>query len=90
MFAVNFDQLRFELRLSNFSGKGDLLTSGTLLEKLIVLHPNIKPVKAQLLYESYNGWIYSGRPHWRVDKVTWLGPSYRTCRFQLGLKVAVG
>jgi hypothetical protein len=34
-----------------------------------VVHPGIKPVKAQILYESYNGWIYSGRPHWRVDKV---------------------
>jgi hypothetical protein len=45
------------------------MTTGTLLEKLIVVHPTIKPVKAQLLYESYNGWIYSGRPHWRVDKV---------------------
>jgi hypothetical protein len=53
----------------NFSGKDDLMTTGTLLEKLIVVHPTIKPVKAQLLYESYNGWIYSGRPHWRVDKV---------------------
>jgi hypothetical protein len=52
-----------------FSGKDDLLTTGTLLEKLVVLNPNIKPIKAQLLYESYNGWIYSGRPHWRVDKV---------------------
>jgi len=46
-----------------------LLTTGTQIEKLIVLHPNLDPIKAQLLYESYNGWIYSGRPHWRVDKV---------------------
>ena len=39
----------------------DLLTSGTQLEKLVVLHPAIVPVEAQLVYVAYNGWIYSGR-----------------------------
>ena len=39
----------------------DLLTSGTQVEKLVVLHPAIVPVEAQLVYVAYNGWIYSGR-----------------------------
>ena len=39
----------------------DLLTSGPQVEKLVVLHPAIIPVEAQLVYVAYNGWIYSGR-----------------------------
>lgn len=45
----------------------DLLTSGTQVEKLVVLHPAIVPVEAQLVYVAYNGWIYSGRS---VDSVS--------------------
>jgi hypothetical protein len=47
----------------------DLLTSGTQLEKLFVLHPAIIPVEAQIVYVAYDGWIYSGRYQWSLDKV---------------------
>jgi hypothetical protein len=50
----------------------DLLTSGTKLEKIIAVHPVIEPVSAHLLYVAYDGWIYSGRPVWRVDKISLL------------------
>lgn len=48
----------------------DLLTSGTKVEKLITVHPVIEPVSALLLYVAYDGWIYSGRLLWRVDKIS--------------------
>ena len=47
--------------LQTFRDVDDLLTSGTQVEKLVVLHPAIVPVEAQLVYVAYNGWIYSGR-----------------------------
>ena len=47
----------------------DLLTSGSQLEKLIVVHPAIIPVEAQILYVAYDGWIYSGRYQWSIDKL---------------------
>merc|ERR1719510_1930264 len=47
----------------------DLLTSGTKIEKIITVHPVIQPVKALLLYDAYDGWIFSGRLVWRVDKI---------------------
>ena len=47
----------------------DLLTSGSQLEKLIVVHPAIIPVEAQILYVAYDGWIYSGRYQWSLDKL---------------------
>lgn len=47
----------------------DLLTSGTQLEKLLVVHPAIVPVEAHILYVAYEGWIYSGRYQWSIDKL---------------------
>ena len=48
----------------------DLLTSGTKLEKIITVHPIIEPISAHLLYVAYNGWIYSGRLFWKIDKIS--------------------
>ena len=48
----------------------DLLTSGTKIEKIITVHPIIEPVRAYLLYVAYDGWIFSGRHVWRVDKIS--------------------
>ena len=50
----------------------DLLTSGTQVEKLVVLHPAIVPVEAQLVYVAYNGWIYSGRSVTQLHNLTWV------------------
>ena len=47
-----------------------MLTSGTKLEKIITVHPMIEPVSAHLLYVAYNGWIYSGRLFWKIDKIS--------------------
>ena len=46
----------------NFSTHDELLTSGAKIEKLIVAHPALsQPTEIQILYTSYEGWIYSGR-----------------------------
>ena len=47
----------------------DLLESGSGIEKLIVVHPAIKPVEAYILYVAYEGWFSSGRPQWSIDKL---------------------
>lgn len=47
----------------------DLLTSGSQIEKLLVAHPAIIPVEAHILYVAYDGWIYSGRFQWSLDKL---------------------
>eukprot|EP00095_Tigriopus_kingsejongensis_P003776 maker-scaffold155_size301336-snap-gene-0.7 protein:Tk03776 transcript:maker-scaffold155_size301336-snap-gene-0.7-mRNA-1 annotation:"hypothetical protein AaeL_AAEL004058" len=47
----------------------DLITSGSQIEKLLVLHPAIVPVEAHILYVAYDGWIYSGRFQWSLDKL---------------------
>ena len=47
-----------------------MLTSGTKIEKIITVHPIIEPVSAYLLYVAYDGWIFSGRHVWRVDKIS--------------------
>ena len=47
----------------------DLLTSGAQLEKLLIVHPAIIPVEAHILYVAYEGWIYSGRFQWSLDKL---------------------
>lgn len=52
-----------------FRDVDDLLTSGTKIEKIITVHPVIEPVKALLLYDAYDGWIFSGRLVWRVDRI---------------------
>lgn len=54
---------------SFFSDVDDLLTSGTKIEKIITIRPDIEPVTAYLLYIAYDGWIFSGRHVWRVDKI---------------------
>ena len=53
-----------------FRDVDDLLTSGTKIEKIITVHPIIEPVRAYLLYVAYDGWIFSGRHVWRVDKIS--------------------
>ena len=58
------------LYINFFRAEDDLLTSGVKIEKLIVAHPAIdKLVEVQLLYIAYNGWIYSGRYQWSIDKL---------------------
>lgn len=47
----------------------DLLTSGSQIEKLLVGHPAIVPVEVHILYVAYDGWIYSGRFQWSLDKL---------------------
>ena len=45
-----------------FSNHDELLTSGAKIEKLIVSHPALsEPTDIQILYNAYEGWIYSGR-----------------------------
>ena len=46
------------------------MTSGNKIEKIISVHPIIEPVSAFLLYVAYDGWIFSGRHVWRVDKIS--------------------
>ena len=68
----------------SFSGVDDLLTSGTKLEKLIVTHPAINPVSVHLLYVAYEGWIYTGRPRWKIDKLLIIneyGGKLSACRY---------
>ena len=68
----------------SFSGVDDLLTSGTKLEKLIVTHPAINPVSVHLLYVAYEGWIYTGRPRWKIDKLLIIneyGGRLSACRY---------
>jgi len=49
----------------------ELLTSGAKIEKLIVAHPALDdPIEIQILYIAYEGWIYSGRYQWSIDKLT--------------------
>ena len=74
-FISPFDRLLLEclkIRSSSrhYRDVDDLLTSGTQVEKLVVLHPAIVPVEAQLVYVAYNGWIYSGRSVLHVTKVS--------------------
>ena len=56
----------------HFRDVDDLLTSGSKLEKIITVHPIIEPISAHLLYVAYNGWIYSGRLFWKIDKISLL------------------
>ena len=35
----------------------------------MVVHPAIDISSAHVLYTAYEGWIYSGRPRWRIDKL---------------------
>ena len=43
------------------------------MDKLVIVHPAIVPTEAHLLYVAYEGWIYSGRQQWSVDKLTITG-----------------
>ena len=64
----------------------DLLTSGTQVEKLIVTHPAIDPVSVHLLYVAYEGWIYTGRARWKIDKLLIIdehGGKLSACRYFL-------
>ena len=36
---------------------------------MIVTHPAIDPVSVHLLYVAYEGWIYTGRARWKIDKL---------------------
>ena len=66
-----------------YSDVDDLLTSGTQLEKLLVTHPAIDPVSVLLLYVAYDGWIYTGRRTWKIDKLLIIneyGENLSACR----------
>jgi hypothetical protein len=39
------------------------------MERLLVIHPEIQPVEAHIVYVAYVGWIYSGHARWSVDKL---------------------
>jgi len=66
---INHDGINETFTLT--STHDELLTSGAKIEKLIVAHPALdRPVEVQILYIAYEGWIYSGRYQWSVDKLT--------------------
>ncbi len=39
------------------------------MEKLVVVHPAIQPVEVWISYVAYEGWIYTGRFQWSLDKL---------------------
>jgi len=66
---INHDGINETFTLT--STHDELLTSGAKIEKLIVAHPALDdPIEIQMLYIAYEGWIYSGRYQWSVDKLT--------------------
>jgi len=66
---INHDGINETFTLT--STHDELLTSGAKIEKLIVAHPALDdPIEIQILYIAYEGWIYSGRYQWSVDKLT--------------------
>ena len=74
----------YKSKTSFFSDVDDLLTSGTQLEKMIVTHPAIDPVSVHLLYVAYEGWIYTGRARWKIDKLLIINESggrQSACRY---------
>lgn len=54
-----------------YSRKDDAeLTRGGILSRMLVPHPALGiPVKVQLQYQAYSGWISSGLNRWTIDKV---------------------
>ncbi|XP_046408288.1 uncharacterized protein LOC124172835 [Ischnura elegans] len=53
------------------------LQAGGVLARIIVPHPVMEdgPVKVELLYTAYSGWISSGLAKWSIDKIS-LGDSF--------------
>ena len=52
------------------SADDEMMSVDAGLSKLILAHPRLgKIVEAHLLYSAYNGWVYSGHRHWRVNKM---------------------
>ena len=48
----------------------DNMVAGSVLQRIIVAHPAItEPVKVQLKYTAYNGWLYSGISRWSMDRL---------------------
>ncbi|XP_071443588.1 uncharacterized protein [Hetaerina americana] len=52
------------------------LKAGGSLTRIVVPHPVMEePVKVEVLYTAYSGWISSGLAKWSIDKVT-IGDSF--------------
>ncbi|XP_046382765.1 uncharacterized protein LOC124153560 isoform X2 [Ischnura elegans] len=53
------------------------LQAGGVLARIVVPHPVMEdgPVKVELLYTAYSGWISSGLAKWSIDKIS-LGDSF--------------
>ena len=76
LLPSNYEKLQIDVAIGSLTwflhhrDVDDLMTSGTKIEKIISVHPVIEPVTAYLLYVAYDGWIFSGRLVWRVDKIS--------------------
>lgn len=46
------------------------LILGSTISRMLVPHPALGiPIKVQLQYQAYSGWISSGLNQWTIDKV---------------------
>ena len=46
------------------------MVAGSVLQRIVVAHPAItEPIKVQLKYTAYNGWLYSGISRWSMDRL---------------------
>lgn len=47
------------------------LKLGESVSKILVPHPILaQPIKIEILYTAYSGWLSSGLTQWSMDKVT--------------------
>ncbi|KAG8224914.1 hypothetical protein J437_LFUL006273 [Ladona fulva] len=69
------------------------LKAGGSLSRIVVPHPVMEePIKVEILYKAYSGWISSGLARWSIDKVTVLdsfGKSSSFCKKGLILETNV-
>lgn len=46
------------------------MIAGSVLQRVVVAHPMLTiPVKINLKYTAYQGWLYSGISRWSMDRI---------------------
>ncbi|KAF5273781.1 hypothetical protein FQA39_LY00896 [Lamprigera yunnana] len=49
----------------------DEMVLGHAISRIFVPHPILAdPIKIEVLYTAYSGWLSSGLTHWKIDKIT--------------------
>lgn len=46
------------------------MIAGSILQRIVVAHPALtNPIKINLKYTAYQGWLYSGISRWSMDRI---------------------